>query len=378
MTDAAAQPRSAIPVERTWDAAERLPDRAAWEAELEAVLADLAGAGGVPGRLGEGAAVLGRGARCPRRPDRAAGPRSSSTHCSATPSRRRTRPPSRASDVPRPRDAQVAAAVAFFEPELLALGRERLREWARSEPALAVYEHYLDDLFRRGGAPALGRGRRGARPRADVFSGPFGVYSALVDSDLVFASAVDGERRLGRGHAGHRSTVLLASPDRALRRSAWESYADGYLGVRNALAANLASAVKQDVVLDAGPSARLAARGVALARRTAREVFDNLIATFRGDTCRRGTGTGALRRDVLGLDSLAAVRRLGAARRRARRARLRAVRRVDLRLARSARRRVRRDGAGGLPGGALGRRLPDQGRWVAPSPPARRARTRSS
>ena len=33
--------------------------------------------------------------------------------------------------------------------------------------------------------------------------------------------------------------LLLASPDRTLRQSAWERYADGYLGVRNTLAANL-------------------------------------------------------------------------------------------------------------------------------------------
>ena len=35
--------------------------------------------------------------------------------------------------------------------------------------------------------------------------------------------------------------MLLASGDRTLRQSAWESYADGYLGVRNTLAANLAA-----------------------------------------------------------------------------------------------------------------------------------------
>ena len=72
------------------------------------------------------------------------------------------------------------------------------------------------------------------------------IYSALVDSDVAFAPA--------RGEDGTEEDVtqgtvdaLLAGPDRELRRTAWESYADGYLAVRNTLAASYASAVKQAV-----------------------------------------------------------------------------------------------------------------------------------
>src|SRR5512143_28233 len=44
---------------------------------------------------------------------------------------------------------QVLATFAFVEPELLALGREHLRGWANGEPRLALYAHYIDDLFRK-------------------------------------------------------------------------------------------------------------------------------------------------------------------------------------------------------------------------------------
>src|SRR5512141_1342211 len=44
---------------------------------------------------------------------------------------------------------QVLATFAFVDPELIAIGHTRLRGWANSEPRLALYAHYFDDLFRR-------------------------------------------------------------------------------------------------------------------------------------------------------------------------------------------------------------------------------------
>ena len=35
--------------------------------------------------------------------------------------------------------AQVNAATSFTDPELLAIGFEKLREWVRQEPRLAIY-----------------------------------------------------------------------------------------------------------------------------------------------------------------------------------------------------------------------------------------------
>ena len=77
--------------------------------------------------------------------------------------------------------------------------------------------------------------------------------------------------------------ALLAHPDRELRRSAWESYADGYLGVRNTLAASYAGAVKQAVF-----TARVRRYETSLAAALSRSnvplaVFDNLLATFEAN-----------------------------------------------------------------------------------------------
>ena len=192
---------------------------------------------------------------------------------------------------------------------------------------------------------------------SDAFAGPFTVYSALVDSDVVFAPAEPDDGGAGRGHAGVDRRPAR-EPDRALRRSAWESYADGYLGARNTLAANLAGAVKQAVFSRAGAAIRLVARSVALPlERPARDLRQP-DRGLRGEPADLAPVLAAATVDPR-CRAACAVRRGRATRGRLARVRVRAVRRVDLRVARATRRRVRRDGQARLPRGALGGRLPD-------------------
>ena len=301
MTDTAAQPRSAIPVGRTWDAESVFPTAAAWEAEVESLIADLTSVTSFQGRLGEGPLVVVQALTA--RDDLLARLERSFTYALLGYAVETTDAAAvarfgRSQSV----HAQVAAAIAFFEPELIALGRERLARWAQEEPALAVYEHHLDDLFRREAHLRSSEVEEVLGLAQAVFSGPFTVHSGLVDSDLVFASAVDEN---GDSVAVTQGSIdgLLARSDRTLRRSAWESYADGYIGLRNALAANFASAVKQDVF-----STRVRRHGSTLEAALSRanlpvSVFDNLIETFQAHltTWHRYF---RLRRDVLGLDSL--------------------------------------------------------------------------
>ncbi len=142
--------------------------------------------------------------------------------------------------------AQVAAATAFVDPEVLSIGRETLAAWAGAEPALAPYGHYFDDLFRLEAHTRSSEVEEVLGLASDVFSGPYVTYSALVDSDLVFRPAVAAD---GQSFEVTQGTIdeIRSSPDRALRRSGWESFADGYIGVQNALAATLGTAVKQAV-----------------------------------------------------------------------------------------------------------------------------------
>jgi oligoendopeptidase F len=302
VTDLATSPRNAVPSGRTWSPESVFRTVEAWEAELGAVLADLPSITALKGRIGEDAptlvGVLAARDDLTRRLGRLSAYALLGYAVETTDSAAVTRF-GRAQAV----EAQVLAAIAFVEPELLDVGRERLSEWSAAEPTLAVYGHYLDDLFRRKAHTRSAEVEEVLGLLSDAFSGPYSVYSALVDSDLPFVSAMP---EAGEPIPVTQGSIeaILAQPDRTLRRSAWESYADGYLGLRNALAANLASTVKQAVF-----STRVRRHTSSLAESLSRsnvpvEVFDNLIATFQANlpTWHR---YWRLRRAIHGVEELA-------------------------------------------------------------------------
>lgn len=278
MPDTATQPRSAVPVERTWDAASVFATVEAWEAELEAVVAALPGVQAFEGRLAEGAPVTIQALAARDELTR----RLSAVYMYAvvdyaveTTDQEAVARYGRAQAV----GAQMAAAVAFIEPELLELGPERMLEWSDGNPALDHYRHYLDDLFRRGEHVRSSEVEELFGLLADAHSGPYAVYSGLVDSDLTFAAAIGASGAAAEVTQGSVE-ALLGSADRGLRRSAWESYADGYRGLRNALAANYATAIKQDV-FSARARRHASTRAAALSRPNVPvEVFDSLLAAF--------------------------------------------------------------------------------------------------
>ena len=45
--------------------------------------------------------------------------------------------------------AQVGAVTSFVDPELLAIGETKLRQWLKDDLRMKLYEHYFNDLFRK-------------------------------------------------------------------------------------------------------------------------------------------------------------------------------------------------------------------------------------
>jgi oligoendopeptidase F len=175
---------------------------------------------------------------------------------------------------------RLLGALAFIEPEILAIGHEQLAAWAAAEPRLRVYDHYFDDLFRRQAHVRSPEIEEALGLAADAFQGPTGTYAKLTDSDFQFAPARagdGGELPVTQGSIDD----LLASPDRETRRTAWESYHDKYLEFRNTLAANLATSIKQNVL---GMRIRRYPTTLDMAlfdQNIPTSVFHNLIDTFK-------------------------------------------------------------------------------------------------
>ncbi len=197
---------------------------------------------------------------------------------------------------------QVLAAFAFVEPELIALGREHLHAWASSEPRLALYEHYFDDLFRKQAHIRSGEVEELMGMLADPFSGAHLNESLLTNADFQFRPA---RSSAGEEFVMSQSTYdgLIHSPDREVRRTAFESLTDEYLAHKHTLANNLATSIKQNVFKmrarrhDSTLAATLFEDNIPV------EVFHNLIGVFRRNlpTWHR---YWAIKRKALGVDRL--------------------------------------------------------------------------
>jgi oligoendopeptidase F len=200
--------------------------------------------------------------------------------------------------------ARASAALAFAEPELLAVGPDTLLGWADSDTAgLGVYRHYFDQLARR--APHVRSAEVEAllKQASDPFQSAARVHGVLTDADLTFAPARGAD---GAEYAVTQSSVgtLLSHPDREVRRTAYESYADAHLAHRNALAACLATGVKQDVFNARARNYESALHAALEANFIPVAVFHRLLDTFKAHlpTWHRYWG---LRRRALGLEKLA-------------------------------------------------------------------------
>jgi len=97
--------------------------------------------------------------------------------------------------------------------------------------------------------------------------------------------------------------LLMLNRDRDVRRTAWESYRDGYLAFKNTFANNLTAALKGDVFIARARRHPTSLDAALFPNNIPTAVFHNLVATFRENlpTWHR---YWALRRKALGVDEL--------------------------------------------------------------------------
>ncbi len=293
--------RSEIPVEYTWNDTTVFESRQAWAAEVRALETSFAAFDRFRGHLADSPAVLADWLDAWQETFR----RVLTVYfyaymtmaCDTTDSQAAAM-----SSQSRALRGRMLAACAFAQPEILAVGRDTLERWMAQEPRLPVYAHYFDDLFRRQAHVRSGE----VEEVLGLLEGPLGsvevVAQALVNGEMALRPATDSA---GESVVVAQSNIdqLLLSPDREVRRTAWESYADGHLAFKNTLTANYGVAVQGAVI-----AARARRYGSSLEAALSKDniplqVHDNLI-----DTCRKHLPTWqrywAVRRQALGVDAL--------------------------------------------------------------------------
>ena len=175
---------------------------------------------------------------------------------------------------------QFGGAAAYLDPELMQIGPDRLQEWIKTEPALKMYSHYFDNLFRKQAHVRSAEVEEVLGMLAPVFQSTGTTASLLTDADFTFKPAlgVDGkEQPVSQGTL----EKILSAPDREARRSAYENYMDTYLASKNTLANNLNTSIQQDVFNARSRHYASSLEATLFQSNIPVEVFHNLIDTYR-------------------------------------------------------------------------------------------------
>lgn len=273
--------RSEVTQEHTWDTESIFATPDLWEAEVDAILNSLPSLTQYKGRLKEGPAILADFVAASEDIQQRLGRVFVYASMGAAVDTGDQAATAR-SDRARSLLSRVGAALAFGEPELLQIGFPTLRQWLAETPRLAHYGQYIDRLERRQAHVRSAEVEEVISQTSDPFRTASATHGLLANADLNF--------QLARSSSGETVEItqgtiqaLLSHPDRELRRSAWENYADAHLAMKNTMANALATGIKQDVFM-----ARVRRYGSSLEASLEPnfiplEVFHNLISVFRAN-----------------------------------------------------------------------------------------------
>ena len=132
----------------------------------------------------------------------------------------------------------LGTACSFETPEIMAIEDETLEQFYKDYPGLERYRRYLTDKRRHKAHSLSAQEERLLALAGDMAGSPDNIYGMFADADLTFDDAIDGE---GNARPLSQSTFISyqGSPDRALRKSAYENLYKGFGNFRNTAAAIL-------------------------------------------------------------------------------------------------------------------------------------------
>src|SRR6187455_1857852 len=148
MTEAQKVPRrDEVPVQDTWDLTKIYADTAAWERDLAKLEGWLPEVASIQGTIGQGADKLLQALRL--RDQIFNTLYSLYVYASHRKDSDSTDPSGQALDERAGSlVARISAALAFIEPEILAVPQASIAEWLAGEPKLTIYTHELEELAR--------------------------------------------------------------------------------------------------------------------------------------------------------------------------------------------------------------------------------------
>ena len=137
-----------------------------------------------------------------------------------------------------------SAATSFETPEIMAISDEDLDHFYVEEPRLERYRRYLTNMRRRKAHTLSAAEEKLLAAAGEMAGAPDDIYGMFADADIKFQDAVDSQGN----HYPLRQGNFVSyeeSPDRELRKSAYENLYDSFANFKNTAAATLNAQNKQ-------------------------------------------------------------------------------------------------------------------------------------
>ena len=137
------------------------------------------------------------------------------------------------------------AASSFLDPEILTIPEEKLLAWA-SEERFARFRFRIADVDRRRAHTLSTEEERLLAMAQEPLSGADNIFTMLTDVDLDYGTVVnENGEEVKLTHGSYN--MFIVSPDRRVRKDAYETFYKAYRGMKNTLNATYATSVKGDV-----------------------------------------------------------------------------------------------------------------------------------
>lgn len=295
--------RSEVPVELTWNLSDLFRTVEEWEQELAAVEKDLPSVTQYQGRFGEGAALL---LKClnasedlQKRLTRV------STYASLRSSEDGSNPSNQADSARTAATiANVSAALAFIQSEILDLPDGTVERYLQDESELTSWQNRLEEILEQKPYRLSPETERVLASLGEVFGAPYTIYQRGKSSDMEFASVTDDHGRAWPVSAALYEDHFEQSRDVNLRRRAFDSFRQTFERYKNTFAAVYATEVKKQVVLARQRRYESVSHMLLQPQQVTLEMYNNLLDIIQAELAPHMRRLAKLRQRVLGLDKM--------------------------------------------------------------------------
>ena len=234
--------RGSIPDKYTWDLTHIYPSNAAWRSAKEQFEEQMLGLRKYKGTLGSSPAALADALERVTTLQKTFARVATYANLLADEDTRRAEPQGMRQEVTL-LGAAFGTEIAFVEPEILQIGRDKLQQFLSSETRLATYRFYLDDLLRTAAHTLSEPEERILASAGSVTAAPSATSGLLLNAEFPYPSVTLSDGRTVRLDQQTFADVRQ-SPNRADREKVMSAYFNALGSFSQTLGSTLAASVR--------------------------------------------------------------------------------------------------------------------------------------